>query len=85
MFIDFKWASEKSVLMSLVNETKPMHFKCPKVVSMPYNLNFEIILIFQSTLMALEMEFIYSGKALLLTSPLTKNLVNMYFRKILNK
>lgn len=52
---------------------------------MPCNFIFEIKLIFQSTLMALEIEFIYNEKALLLTSSLTKNLVHTYFGKILSK
>lgn len=92
VFTDFKWPSEKSVLMNagiLVAETKPRHFRdfwnTLMLPVMPGNFIFEIILIFQSTLMELEMEFIYDGKALLLTCPLTKNLVNTYFRKILNK
>lgn len=37
---------------------------------------FETILIFQSVLMALEKEFIYNEKDLLLISPLAKNLVS---------
>lgn len=83
LFIVFKWPSEKSVLMNaliLVTETKARHFKdFRNALMLPvcHVASFsETILIFQSVLMALEMEFIYNGKALLLISPLAKDLVS---------
>lgn len=67
------------------NKAFQIFLEHPNAATMPRSFIFEIILIFQSTLMELEMELLYDGNALPLTSPLTKNLVNAYFRKILNK
>lgn len=65
----------------LVTETKARHFKdfrnLALMLPVCHVASFsETILIFQSVFMALEMGFIYSGKALLLISPLAKNLVS---------
>lgn len=66
LYTDFKLPSEKAALMNaviLVTETKTRHYKDfwnPNVASMPCNFIFEIKLIFQSTLIAIEIEFIYN-------------------------
>lgn len=83
LFMIFKRPCEKAVLMNaviLLIEAKAKHFKdfrnAPMLPICHVASFSETILIFQSVLMALEMEFIYNGKALLLISPLAKNLVS---------
>lgn len=73
----------------VVTQTKARHskdFKNALMLPVCHVASFsEMILIFQSVLMALEMEFIYNGKALLLISPLAKKSSQQYFWKVLNK